>query len=352
MAVQKIEVGYRIGKLAVTERTPLRRHGCVVWKCRCDCGNEILLDTRCLQRGTIRDCGCSTKVKPGQKDLTGRRFGRLVCVEPTEERGPSGGVVWRCHCDCGNDCLAVSTQLTSGYKKSCGCLGCPPLKDWVGKRFGTLEVVSYTGKWSGSHYWHCRCLCGCGRELDVAQSALKNGHTKSCSSLDRNVVGDYIGKRFGALVVTGYAGKRNGLHYWRCRCDCGNETEVGQTNLRSGHTKSCGCLQREIHRDNLKLVDGTSVTMIERRREKLIKSNTSGYNGVYQNRKNGRWVAQITFKGKTYFLGSYLTIEEAVQARKRGEEMYDDFLDWYYTEIAQPGENGGSPYAAPAQGEG
>ena len=142
MAAPKIEVGYRVGKLTVTEKTPMRKRGHVIWRCRCDCGNEILLDTRCVQRGAVRDCGCSTKVKPGQKDLTGRRFGKLVCLEPTEERGPSGGVVWRCHCDCGNDCLAVSTQLTSGYKKSCGCLGQPPLKDWIGKRFGTLEVVS------------------------------------------------------------------------------------------------------------------------------------------------------------------------------------------------------------------
>ena len=47
------------------------------------------------------------------------------------------------------------------------------------------------------------------------------------------------------------------MHRWRCRCDCGNETIVGQTPLQSGKTKSCGCLQSETYRDNLKLVDGT-----------------------------------------------------------------------------------------------
>lgn len=32
---------------------------------------------------------------------------------------------------------------------------------------------------------------------------------------------------------------------WRCLCSCGNETVVYGSNLRSGHTKSCGCLSKE-----------------------------------------------------------------------------------------------------------
>lgn len=41
-------------------------------------------------------------------------------------------------------------------------------------------------------------------------------------------------------------------------------------------------------------------------------------------------MAQITFKGKTYYLGSHTKIEDAVQVRQRGEEMYDEFLEWYH----------------------
>lgn len=264
----KIEAGARVGKLTVLERTQERRGGYVVWRCTCDCGGEILLDTRTLQRGAVRDCGCGG-TRGARRDLTGYRFGKLVCLEPTRERGPGGGVVWRCACDCGNECLAVSTQLTHGYKKSCGCLEKPPLKD-------------------------------------------------------------FVGRRFGALTVTGYAGKRDGKHIWRCRCDCGAETEVNQANLQDGHTKSCGCLQREIHRQNLKLINGTSVTIIENRKNKPIRTNTSGCSGVYYNQRRSRWMAQITFQGKTYYLGSYPTLTDAIQARKRGEEMYDQFLEWYY----------------------
>lgn len=39
--------------------------------------------------------------------------------------------------------------------------------------------------------------------------------------------------------------KENGKIQWRCRCDCGNEKDVLSTSLTSGHTQSCGCLQKE-----------------------------------------------------------------------------------------------------------
>ena len=205
------------------------------------------------------------------KNLRGQRFGMLTCIEPTDQRGPGGGVVWRCRCDCGGECLAVSTQLTQGFKKSCGCLSHPPVKDLVGRRFGML-------------------------------------------------------------VVTAYDGRRDGKHFWRCRCDCGRETVVCQSNLQNGHTKSCGCVQRQIYQENMRLVDGTSVTMIENRMKTPIRSNKSGYNGVYRNKRTGMWTAQITFKGKTYYLGSYPLLQDAVKARQRGEAVYDDFLNWYYNE--------------------
>ena len=125
------------------------------------------------------------------------------------------------------------------------------------------------------------------------------------------------------------------MHLWRCRCDCGRETVVRQSNLQSGHVKSCGCLQREISKQNLKIVDGTSITMIKNRMQKPIKSNKSGCSGVYYNEKRKMWHAQITFKGKTYYLGSFTTLADAIKARKRGEEMYESFLEWYAKEYLQ-----------------
>lgn len=141
---------------------------------------------------------------------------------------------------------------------------------------------------------------------------------------------DLRGKRFGMLTVIGYEGKQGGMHRWRCRCDCKNETVVGQIPLQTGKTKSCGCLQRQTYAENLQLIDGTSVTILEARRNHILSSNTSGHTGVYLQKGTGKWAAQITFKRKTYYLGAYERIEDAIKARKKGEEMRDDFLNWYY----------------------
>lgn len=57
---------------------------------------------------------------------------------------------------------------------------------------------------------------------------------------------DRTGQQYGRLTVVGHAGTAsNGDALWRCRCDCGGETQVSASNLRTGHTRSCGCLMRE-----------------------------------------------------------------------------------------------------------
>jgi hypothetical protein len=59
------------------------------------------------------------------------------------------------------------------------------------------------------------------------------------------------GARFGRLTVLGEgrpAGAR-GVRTWACRCDCGTEKDVGLSDLRKGHTNSCGCLHKDIVRE-------------------------------------------------------------------------------------------------------
>lgn len=54
-----------------------------------------------------------------------------------------------------------------------------------------------------------------------------------------------IGKRFNGLTVLGIDEERtrNKRTYYTCRCDCGNEKSVRSDGIKSGHTKSCGCLK-------------------------------------------------------------------------------------------------------------
>ncbi len=54
--------------------------------------------------------------------LTGKRFGRLVALEPiAEKRGRSRSIVWRCRCDCGRTTEATANALQAGLRVSCGC---------------------------------------------------------------------------------------------------------------------------------------------------------------------------------------------------------------------------------------
>ena len=57
---------------------------------------------------------------------------------------------------------------------------------------------------------------------------------------------DLTGQKFGRLTVVRFDHKENGRKYYLCQCDCGNFKIVSNHSLKSGNTKSCGCLHKEI----------------------------------------------------------------------------------------------------------
>lgn len=245
----------------------------LTWRCRCDCGRTIDVDSRQLRRGTILSCGhCGAEMRPKKgrtaEDLTGQTFGRLTVLGRAENR--QGRIYWKCQCSCGNITEASSHNLKLGLKKSCGCLR-------------------------------------------------KEGHHRR----------ELTGERFGRLVALKPTEQKDshGSILWLCQCDCGNQTLVSATDLVQGNNRSCGCLRKEsqqmVH-DRLHLEDGTCIEWLDRRRSR--KDNASGYRGVFR-RKNGKYSVTIGFKKQRYYLGNYATYEEAVEARKRGEErIHRDFL--------------------------
>lgn len=65
------------------------------------------------------------KIHKCAKDLTGRKFHRLLVLAPVERRYSSGGnsrLIWECLCDCGVLHRTHSRALLHGWCKSCGCL--------------------------------------------------------------------------------------------------------------------------------------------------------------------------------------------------------------------------------------
>lgn len=61
------------------------------------------------------------------------------------------------------------------------------------------------------------------------------------------------GQRFGRLIAKQYVGKeKHNRALWLCSCDCGKEIVVPSYRLKQGHTKSCGCLAKEIAKTRTK----------------------------------------------------------------------------------------------------
>lgn len=124
--------------------------------------------------------------------------------------------------------------------------------DLTGKRFGKLTVIEYSHSersLNGSTKAIWKCQCDCGKEVEVPAGALRSGHVKSCGCLKHEHsynFEDLTGMTYGRLYVLGINRKgRNGKIYYDCICECGNYSVVSASDLKQGHTKSCGCFQRE-----------------------------------------------------------------------------------------------------------
>ena len=174
------------------------------------------------------------------KDLTNKRFGKLkvICIDHKKKKS----YFWKCKCDCGNIVVVDGNALKSGHTKSCGCAHKKALlKDLVGYKFGRLTVVAYDHQDGSKHYWKCKCSCG---NIKIAEGKnLRSGRTRSCGCLKRTQhisaqKYDLIGRRFGKLTVLHRLNKSN----FECLCDCGNKTIVKTSDLLRGYKRSCGCM--------------------------------------------------------------------------------------------------------------
>lgn len=120
--------------------------------------------------------------------------------------------------------------------------------DRCGHRYGRLVVLSCVGSRRRTTLWECRCDCG--KLRVVPANSLVSGNVTSCGCLHRERISasrrhDILGLRFHRLLVVSFAGVRGGRVLWKARCDCGGEVVTQTGNLLSGHTRSCGCFNRE-----------------------------------------------------------------------------------------------------------
>lgn len=158
------------------------------WLCECECGTKKIIRGDALRAGKSKSCGCLAREKAAETikknakpmmNLINQKFGLLTVIGI--EKDENNHSKWKCQCDCGNITYATSHDLTSGHKKSCGCITQSHL---VGQRFGLLTVLEQTEKRNpGNREIIWKCKCDCGSIIEVSTHNLICSHTMSCGCI-------------------------------------------------------------------------------------------------------------------------------------------------------------------------
>ena len=130
-----------------------------------------------------------------QHDITGQRFGKLIAIEPIDERASNGGVRWKCRCDCGNYVYPTMNNLKRKHTTSCGCVKEDFIESCkiniIGQKFGKLTVIEEV-KIENKEKRMMLCHCDCGNNHICSVSDLTTGHTMSCGCLNKSKGEMYI----------------------------------------------------------------------------------------------------------------------------------------------------------------
>jgi hypothetical protein len=201
----------------------------------------------------------------------------------------------------------------------------PKRLNLLGHRYGRLSVIAEAGlSPHGKTLW--RCQCDCGTEKVVVGGDLRSGRTTSCGCFHQEVL-DVLkesrtlrleNQRFGRLTAIRLEGHAYDGRTWLCKCDCGNHTIVSAAKLRSGNTKSCGCLRLANFRAPKSPEHQARIT--ESLRDMWKSKGAQG--GVHYNATINRWVVSMLLNGKTRHFGTFLEYEHAVRAAAEAQAVY------------------------------
>ena len=209
------------------------------------------------------------------KDMRGQRFGRLVAIEPTDQRHRETIVVWRCVCDCGRERLVPGDHLRRGLVRSCGCLQDENRrKDITGQKRGHLTALHATDQRRNGHtVW--AWACDCGAIVYKTPGMVGEGQSTMCPA-------------------------------------CAKALKAQQSAY------AASCVERDSTGRSIKQVEGI-------KRGDLPAHNTSGVRGVSWHAGRRMWAARVSVDGKTKTIGYYKSIDAAAKARQDAiKELYGE----------------------------
>lgn len=332
------------------------------WNCQCSCGVIKDVLEQSLLRGLSMSCGCIKSDPDRIINLTNQQFGRWTVLWEAPPQYDKRGYkkrMWHCRCSCENHTEkdVPQTTLISGDSQSCGCLKLEKASqrkhDLTGKKYGRWEVLYEQPEKIRSgkkiRVYHCRCECG--TERDVEQKALLYGESLSCGCLHTEIVKEtgHKNKQYNQYDLSGEYGigfTSKGERflfdlddYERIRNFKWHISEFGyvcSTKYQDGKSKLVNFARLIMVAPDGYDIDHVSHDRADNRKINLRLStrsqnlmnkglhykNTSGVTGVSYDKNRQKWRAYINKDGKQINLGYYNDFNDAVIARRKGEERY------------------------------
>lgn len=153
------------------------------WRCICECGKSRITTENSLIKGYAKSCGCLQRKKQ-YPSLIGQRFNLLLVIEKAFSK--RGSQAYKCKCDCGNEVILETSDIVGSNNKSCGKCLKRPYENLTGKTFKYWTVVNRckTKHEYGPSKWLCKCICGKEKEIwvNTLTSEQAIGH---CGCIDR-----------------------------------------------------------------------------------------------------------------------------------------------------------------------
>lgn len=116
-----------------------------------------------------------------KNDLKGNVYGRLTVLGDDGTRTKTSKVLWRCRCDCGNEVHVLGSNLKQGATKSCGCLNSEKrrerFKDLAGTETENFKIIDKAYSKNQRVWWNCICK-HCGRSVILNNNLID--HQASC----------------------------------------------------------------------------------------------------------------------------------------------------------------------------
>lgn len=182
--------GQRFGNITILRRVENDREGRAQFEYLCDCGNKKIARGKDIRGGKIVSCGCKKKERLSQFriDITGNQYNDLTALR--YDHSISGQTIWLFKCKCGKEVLKRKDDVINGKITNCGCKTsllksqAKRIVEQPGTIYNFLQVLepATQDKEKGDTYYWYKCLL-CGKKVKLPISYVRSGNTKSCGCL-------------------------------------------------------------------------------------------------------------------------------------------------------------------------